>query len=214
MIKKKGYVQLSTTHGNLNLELYCDVVPKTCENFIKLSANGYYDGSPFHRSIRNFILQGGDPTGTGKGGESVWGKPFDDEFKPHLVHQGRGILSMANSGPNTNKSQFFITYRSCRHLDNKHTVFGKVVGGLTTVQAIEEIETDNKDRPIEDVHIIKAIVFVNPFQEAENELTKRRKEELAAHKGVELKQRRRENSKDQLKTFSSGVGKYINPDLK
>ncbi|XP_022666949.1 peptidyl-prolyl cis-trans isomerase-like 2 isoform X3 [Varroa destructor] len=214
MVKKKGYVQLTTNHGNLNLELLCDIVPKTCENFIKLCEREYYDGSIFHRSIRNFILQGGDPTGTGRGGESAWGEPFSDEFKSHLVHQGRGVLSMANSGPNTNKSQFFITYRSCRHLDNKHTVFGKVVGGLPTLQTIEEIETDNKDRPIEEVRLIKATVFVNPFQEADDELAKKRDEEKAIQEGEELKERRRENSKVKLKTFSTGVGKYINPELK
>ncbi len=104
-VKKKGYVRLVTNVGPLNLELHCDYVPKTCENFMKLCQKGYYDGTKFHRSIKHFMLQGGDPTGTGTGGESLWGKPFKDEFKQFLSHQGRGILSMANSGPNTNKSQ-------------------------------------------------------------------------------------------------------------
>uniref|UniRef100_A0AAY5ESG3 RING-type E3 ubiquitin-protein ligase PPIL2 n=1 Tax=Electrophorus electricus TaxID=8005 RepID=A0AAY5ESG3_ELEEL len=147
-VKKKGYVRLHTNKGDLNLELHCDKVPKAGENFIKLCKKAYYDGTVFHRSIRNFMIQGGDPTGTGTGGESFWGKPFADEFKPNLSHTGRGVLSMANSGPNTNKSQFFITFRSCTYLDRKHTVFGRVVGGFGTLTAMENVESDPKtDRP-------------------------------------------------------------------
>lgn len=104
-VKKKGYVRFLTNFGALNLELYCDQVPKTCENFLKHCQTGYYNGCLFHRSIRNFMLQGGDPTGAGNGGSSIWGKKFDDEIRPNLSHAGRGILSMANSGPNTNGSQ-------------------------------------------------------------------------------------------------------------
>uniref|UniRef100_A0AAY4BSM6 PPIase cyclophilin-type domain-containing protein n=1 Tax=Denticeps clupeoides TaxID=299321 RepID=A0AAY4BSM6_9TELE len=147
-VKKKGYVRLHTNKGDLNLELHCDKVPKAGENFLKLCKKGYYDGTIFHRSIRNFMIQGGDPTGTGTGGESFWGKPFRDEFRPNLSHTGRGILSMANSGPNTNKSQFFITFRSCTYLDRKHTVFGRVVGGFEALTAMENVESDTKtDRP-------------------------------------------------------------------
>lgn len=205
LVKKKGYVQLQTTHGNLNLELFCNVVPKTCENFVGLCRKGYYDGTKFHRSIRNFILQGGDPTGTGKGGSSLWGKPFKDEFKPNLVHQGRGVLSMANEGPNTNGSQFFVTYRSCRHLDGKHTVFGKVVGGLDALSAIEAVETDNKDRPVEDVLVNRAVVFVDPFVEADEELKKQRLEE---QQKVTVS---KEPKHTTPKPFHGGVGKYIDP---
>ncbi|XP_064483461.1 RING-type E3 ubiquitin-protein ligase PPIL2-like [Ornithodoros turicata] len=201
LVKKKGYVQLVTTHGNLNLELYCNVVPKTCDNFIRLCQKGYYKGTKFHRSIRNFILQGGDPTGTGKGGESVWGKPFKDEIKPNLVHQGRGVLSMANEGPNTNGSQFFITYRSCRHLDSKHTIFGKLVGGLEALTTIEAIETDNKDRPIEDVFIRDTLVFVDPFQEVDTQLEKERQQQPVEEPVAKPQQ--------PLKEFHSGIGKYI-----
>lgn len=104
-VKKKGYVKMITNLGPLNLELACDLVPKTCENFMKHCQTGYYNGTLFHRSIRNFMVQGGDPTKTGTGGKSIWGKPFEDEFKANLVHQGRGVLSMANTGPNTNGSQ-------------------------------------------------------------------------------------------------------------
>lgn len=97
---------------------------------------------------RNFMIQGGDPTGTGRGGESIWGKPFKDELNSKLVHSGRGVVSMANSGPHTNGSQFFILYKSAKHLNFKHTVFGMVVGGLTTLSAMEKVPVDDDDRPL------------------------------------------------------------------
>ena len=119
---------------------------------------------------------------------------------------------MANSGPDTNKSQFYITYRSAKHLDNKHTVFGKLVGGMETLDAIERIGTDNKDAPVEEIKIEKVSVFVDPFQEVEEELKKQREEELAKA-SEELKKIAKPVEKKQ-KTFSSGVGKYINPAVK
>ncbi|XP_017879618.1 RING-type E3 ubiquitin-protein ligase PPIL2 [Ceratina calcarata] len=213
-VKKKGYVRLVTNFGSLNLELHCDLVAKTCENFIKHCHDGYYDGTKFHRSIRNFMIQGGDPTNTGNGGKSIWGKTFEDEFKPNLVHQGRGILSMANSGPNTNGSQFFITFRSCRHLDRKHTVFGKIVGGLETLNAIEKVEVDNKDRPIEDIIIQRAQVFVDPFQEADEQLTAERAAEIErlAQEAAKSKLDNKNEKDDVLRVYRSGIGKYIKPD--
>lgn len=209
-VKKKGYVRFLTNFGALNLELSCDLVSKTCENFMKHCQNGYYDGTKFHRSIRNFMIQGGDPTNTGNGGKSIWGKPFEDEFKPNLVHQGRGILSMANSGPNTNGSQFFITFRSCRHLDRKHTVFGKIVGGLDTLNAIEKVEVDNKDRPIEDIVIQGVQVFVDPFQEADDQLAAERAAE-AERLAQEANQSKTTDKKDNdiQKIYRSGIGKYV-----
>jgi peptidyl-prolyl cis-trans isomerase-like protein 2 len=146
--KKKGYVQFQTTHGDLNIELHCDIAPRACENFITLCERGYYNGVAFHRSIRNFMIQGGDPTGTGKGGESIWGKPFKDEPNSKLLHSGRGVVSMANSGPHTNGSQFFVLYKSATHLNYKHTVFGGVVGGLATLAAMENVPVDESDRPL------------------------------------------------------------------
>ncbi|XP_076265278.1 RING-type E3 ubiquitin-protein ligase PPIL2 [Rhynchophorus ferrugineus] len=212
-VKKKGYVRLVTNLGMLNLELYCDQVPKTCENFIKHCENGYYNGTKFHRSIRNFMIQGGDPTNTGNGGTSIWGKKFEDEFQPNLSHTGRGVLSMANSGKHTNGSQFFITFRSCKHLDNKHTIFGRVVGGMDTLNDMERVEVDNKDRPIEDIVLIKAQIFVNPYEEADELLAKEREEE----KTKEIKKIEEEKKKvireTPLKIFKSGVGKYINPNV-
>ncbi|XP_013789836.1 peptidyl-prolyl cis-trans isomerase-like 2, partial [Limulus polyphemus] len=208
-VKKKGYVQLLTNCGPLNLELHCDLTPKACENFIKLCQNNYYNDTIFHRSIRNFMIQGGDPTGTGKGGQSFWGEPFKDEFRPNLSHQGRGILSMANSGRDINKSQFFITFRSCQHLDRKHTIFGRVVGGLDTLNNIERIETDDKDKPIEDIKILKVAVFVNPYEEVDEQLAKERAEEYK--KKEEEKKATTTNKKSiQLKVFREGVGKYLN----
>lgn len=213
LVKKKGYVRLTTNLGNLNLELYCDTVPKTCENFIKLAQKGYYNGTVFHRSIRHFMLQGGDPTGTGSGGDSYWGGTFKDEFRPQYSHTGRGVLSMANSGPDTNKSQFFITYRSCKHLDGKHTIFGKLVGGMDTLTALESVGTDNKDRPVEEIRLERATVFVDPFGEVEEELKQKRAEEL--EKAAALKKPAIAKSKDEeRKVFTSGVGKYINPVVK
>lgn len=211
-VKKKGYVRLTTNLGDLNLELHCDMVPKTCENFIKHCASGYYNNTTFHRSIRNFMIQGGDPTGTGRGGESAWGPPFKDEFKPNLTHQGRGVLSMANSGANTNKSQFFVTYRSCRHLDNKHSVFGRIVGGMDTLSKMEKVEVDEKDRPKELIKIINVSVFVDPYEEVDQKLkNEREKEEEERIKKLEEETKAKKTSalSSQMKVHRSGVGKYI-----
>ncbi|KNC79971.1 hypothetical protein SARC_07654 [Sphaeroforma arctica JP610] len=143
-IKKSAYVRIKTNKGDMNIELYCALVPKTCENFLLLAQQGHYNGTAFHRSIKNFMIQGGDPTGTGSGGESAWGGRFADEFHAKLSHEGRGMLSMANNGEDSNGSQFFITYRSCKHLDNKHSVFGKVVGGIDTLSALEKVPVNEK----------------------------------------------------------------------
>ncbi|CAM9290422.1 unnamed protein product, partial [Phaeothamnion confervicola] len=164
-LKKKAYAQLQTSHGNVNLELHCDITPRTAENFIGLCNKGYYNGTQFHRSIRNFMAQGGDPTGTGRGGESIYGGKFADEFDNRLSHSQRGVLSMANAGRDTNGSQFFLTYKSCAHLDNQHTIFGRVVGGLNALAAIEAVPCDGKDRPKTDIVIHNAVVFVNPIED-------------------------------------------------
>ncbi|GFP90289.1 peptidyl-prolyl cis-trans isomerase cyp65 [Phtheirospermum japonicum] len=178
--KQKGYVRLQTTHGDLNIELHCDITPRTCENFVTLCQRGYYNGVAFHRNIRNFMIQGGDPTGTGRGGESIWGKPFKDELNSKLVHSGRGVVSMANSGPHTNGSQFFILYKSANHLNFKHTVFGMVVGGLTTLSAMEKVPVDDDDRPLEEIKIISIDVFVNPYAESDGEEEERTNEDNKA----------------------------------
>ncbi len=140
---------MQTSHGTIALELYDEDAPKTVQNFTKLAADGFYDGVVFHRVIEDFMIQGGDPTGTGSGGP---GYQFEDEPNDHPVV--RGALAMANAGPNTNGSQFFIvTAEACPWLDGHHTVFGRVTGGMEVVYAISQVETDARDRPIADVRI-------------------------------------------------------------
>jgi peptidyl-prolyl cis-trans isomerase B (cyclophilin B) len=140
---------LETNHGPIELELFDTEAPKTVENFVKLSRDGFYDGVVFHRVIPGFMIQGGDPTGTGMGGP---GYQFEDEINPHLVQ--RGALAMANAGPNTNGSQFFIVVAdACTWLDGLHTVFGRVTSGMETVDTISELPTDGADRPVDDVRI-------------------------------------------------------------
>ena len=169
--KKRGYVRLETSCGPLNFELRYDVAPRACENFLGLCQNGYYDNVKFHRVIRGFIAQAGDPTGKGDGGDSLWGGPFSDEIDTsRLKHDARGVLSMANSGgKNQNKSQFFITFASASHLDGRHTIFGKLVGGNETLDTIENLPVKESDdhRPRHDVSIHRSIVFVDPIPDAD-----------------------------------------------
>ena len=140
---------LHTNHGAIEIELYPDDAPKTVENFTKLAGEGFYDGVVFHRVIPDFMIQGGDPTGTGRGGP---GYTFEDEPNDRRVE--RGALAMANAGPNTNGSQFFIvTADACPWLDGKHTVFGRVAGGMDVVDDISGVDTDASDRPRQDVVI-------------------------------------------------------------
>jgi cyclophilin family peptidyl-prolyl cis-trans isomerase len=140
---------MKTNHGTIELELFDEDAPKTVENFKKLASEGFYDGVIFHRVIEDFMIQGGDPTGTGSGGP---GYQFEDEFNEHAMVLGS--LAMANAGPNTNGSQFFIvTAESCPWLDGKHTVFGRVSGGMEAVESISQVDTGPGDRPRDDVRI-------------------------------------------------------------
>jgi peptidyl-prolyl cis-trans isomerase B (cyclophilin B) len=140
---------LQTNHGAIAIELFDDDAPKTVENFLKLARDGFYNGVIFHRVIPDFMVQGGDPTGTGSGGP---GYQFEDEFNDNKVV--RGALAMANAGPNTNGSQFFIvTTEAASWLDGKHTVFGRVTDGMDVVDTISALDTDARDRPREDVVI-------------------------------------------------------------
>ncbi len=141
-----------TNMGTFECELFEDKAPKTVANFVGLAEKGYYNGVIFHRVIDNFVIQGGDPTGTGRGGESIYGGPFEDEFHPELKHDKAGVLSMANAGPNTNTSQFFITLAPTPWLDNRHSIFGQVIKGLDVVKKIGKVETIKPgDRPVKDV---------------------------------------------------------------
>ncbi|NXU71683.1 PPIL2 ligase, partial [Oreotrochilus melanogaster] len=206
-VKKKGYVRLHTNKGDLNLELHCDMVLFVYRDFSSV----FVVGRKTSKAALVCMIQGGDPTGTGT--ESYWGKPFKDEFKPNLSHTGRGVLSMANSGPNTNKSQFFITFRSCAYLDKKHTVFGRVVGGFETLTAMENVESDPKtDRPKEEIRIEATTVFVDPYEEADAQVAAEREkvqlEEEAAKTKAEVVPLKKEVQAP--KTYRQGIGKYIN----
>lgn len=171
---------IKTNKGDITLQLFDKLAPKTVKNFVELAQDGYYDGVIFHRVIPNFMIQGGDPTGTGRGGKSIYGEQFEDEFSDQLFNL-RGALSMANAGPNTNGSQFFIVtmdevpaqmvgqleaagfpaeiidaYKErggTPWLDNKHTVFGHLIAGEDIAQAIQNVERDAADKPLEDVTI-------------------------------------------------------------
>lgn len=152
---------MKTSMGTIEIELYAKLTPKTVQNFVGLAQKDYYKGVIFHRVIDNFMIQGGDPTGTGRGGASLWGGKFEDEIVPSLKHTEAGILSMANAGPNTNGSQFFITLVPTPWLDGKHTVFGKVIGGLEVVHAIGKVKTSKPyDKPLTDV-VIESITIEN-----------------------------------------------------
>lgn len=146
---------VQTNQGAFSIELFEDKAPKTTQNFIDLAEKGFYDGIIFHRVIAGFMIQGGDPTGTGRGGP---GYNIPDEFHPELKHTGEGLLSMANAGPNTGGSQFFITLDATSWLDGKHAIFGKVADGLDVVRAIGSTATDPGDRPLEDVVMEKVTI--------------------------------------------------------
>lgn len=142
--KKKYKARMETDKGTMVIELFTDKAPKTVNNFVFLAREGFYEGIMFHRVISNFMVQGGDPTGRGSGGP---GYKFEDEFHPSLKHDKQGILSMANAGPNTNGSQFFITHTPTPHLDKKHSVFGQVVEGLDVLMSIPPRDPNNPNAP-------------------------------------------------------------------
>lgn len=149
---------LVTTAGIIELELFADVAPLAVENFTTHIKNGYYDGVAFHRIIKNFMIQGGDPTESGRGGESIWGKPFKDEYKGKTFDKV-GVLAMANAGRHTNGSQFFITTAQTHWLNGKHTIFGQATPeSMITLQKLNNVATMRGDRPLERQEIIKAYI--------------------------------------------------------
>src|SRR5262245_49558007 len=152
-MKQGKYAEFETSIGNFTIELFEQQTPKTVGNFVTLAEKKFYDGVIFHRVIDGFMIQGGDPTGTGRGGP---GYQFADEFHPDLKHNSEGILSMANAGPNTNGSQFFITLAPTPHLDQRHSVFGRVSDGMDVVKKIGKTPKKAGDRPLTDV-VIKTI---------------------------------------------------------
>jgi len=157
-------VTLHTDVGDIKIELQCDLCPFACENFLALCASDYYNGCLFHRNIKGFMVQTGDPTGTGKGGSSIWGRKFDDELHDELKHDARGVLSMANSGPNTNGSQFFITYGPQPHLDLKYTIFGSVIDGFSALDELEKLPVNPKNhKSLSDTKITHVTIHANPL---------------------------------------------------
>ncbi|MFI3291279.1 MAG: peptidylprolyl isomerase [Opitutales bacterium] len=152
-------VLLNTNIGDIKIKLFEEESPKACENFVGLINKSYYDGIIFHRVIKEFMIQGGDPTGTGRGGNSLWGKPFKDEVSNGLRFNKKGLLAMANAGPNTNGSQFFITTAETPWLNGNHTIFGEVVEGYDVVEKIENCQTGFMDKPVAEQKIITAKVL-------------------------------------------------------
>ena len=151
-------VVLQTNQGDIELELNPKIASLAVGNFMALVKKGYYNGVIFHRVIKGFMIQSGDPTGTGMGGESIWGKPFKDEFYPNVVFDKPFLLAMANRGPNTNGSQFFITVAPAPWLNGGYTIFGKVIKGQEVVKKIENVATDKANRPLKEQKIIKAYI--------------------------------------------------------
>ncbi|KAF2456945.1 cyclophilin type peptidyl-prolyl cis-trans isomerase/CLD [Lineolata rhizophorae] len=207
-VKMKGYARLVTNLGEVTIELMPEWAPKAVWNFVQLAKKGYYDGISFHRNIKNFMIQGGDPTGSGRGGQSIWNKHFNDEIEGPNTHSARGIVSMANKGKNTNGSQFFITYRALPHLNRKHTIFARAVlsaadpaigagvdpaaaaRGAETLRRLEAVPTDAKDRPEEECVLSRVLVFVDPFEEflrekAEGERREKEREEVRRQGGAD-----------------------------
>ncbi|KAK4138217.1 cyclophilin-like protein [Trichocladium antarcticum] len=223
-VKHKGYARLETNLGPLTLELHTETAPKAVWNFVRLAQRGDYRAVPFHRNIRNFMVQGGDPTGTGRGGQSIWGRSFADELEgPHL-HDARGVLSMANKGKDTNSSQFFITYRRAPHLDRKHTVFGRVLldegGSEATLRKMEAAPAEEgTNRPLAEMVVHEVVVLIDPFDEFMREKG-RREDEVKTEEAL----RRAGGTDDDRTTWTgkrirgdggvedaaaAGVGKYL-----
>jgi len=227
--KRRAYVRVVTNlgGGSLNLELYCEKAPKTCYNFLMLAREGKYDDCIFHRLIPGFMIQTGDPTGTGTGGASYWGTPFRDEYdnKGAAKHDSRGMLAMANKGVGTNGSQWFITFKPTPHLDGKHTVFGKLVGGENVLDALEATPCKpGTERPAKVIKIKEVVIYKDPFEEYKQRLAKKlaHKTEQSNPSSAPKDNRKTDDinwfgvkvgNTDQPTTgtvATGGVGKYIN----
>lgn len=183
-----GKVLLKTTAGDIDIELWSKEAPKACRNFIQLCLEAYYDNTIFHRVVPGFIVQGGDPTGTGTGGESIYGAPFKDEFHSRLRFNRRGLVAMANAGPHDNGSQFFFTLGRADELNNKHTIFGKVTGDTVyNMLRLTEVDIDDDERPRNPHRIKSCEVLFNPFDDIIPREIKRLKKEKPEEENKKLK---------------------------
>lgn len=209
---KKAYVRFQTSMGNLNFQIHCDYVPQTAHSFLTHCDEGYYENTTFHRKITSFMIQGGDPLGTGFGGKSAWGGKLRDEFHKLLRHDMRGILSMANSGPDTGGSQFFVTFSPQENLDDNHTVFGELVGGNDVLNQMEMVKTGDEDRPLEDITIQRTLVYKNPFNDPLpqelDEIIKKQEEE-DAKKEADRGEWWTDPGTAAAATMDTSVGKYF-----
>lgn len=214
--KTKAYVRMETNFGPLNLELHVDKAPKTCYNFLELCKRGAYTDTIFHRNIPGFMVQGGDPTGTGKGGESIWGKPFRDELDAPGAHRHtqRGVLSMANKGPSTNGSQFFFSYRkTLPHLDAKHTVFGRLLaeegGQLNTLDKMEAVPSEpGSDRPMRSIRILHVYVLEDPFEEWKAGLQRKMaRENMSEEEQRQRAEKRKRKENDRTTWLGTNLGR-------
>ncbi|XP_042561020.1 spliceosome-associated protein CWC27 homolog [Clupea harengus] len=161
-----GKVLIKTSAGDIDVELWSKEAPKACRNFVQLCMEGYYDGTIFHRVVPEFIIQGGDPTGTGSGGESIYGRPFKDEFHSRLRFNRRGLVAMANAGPHDNSSQFFFSLGRADELNNKHTIFGKIAGDTVyNMLRLAEVECDSDERPLNPHKVRSTEVLHSPFDD-------------------------------------------------
>jgi len=210
--KRRAYVRVVTTlgGGSLNLELFCEKAPKTCYNFLQLARAGKYNNCLFHRLVPGFMIQTGDPTGTGSGGQSYWGTPFRDEhdMRNAAKHDSRGVVAMANKGPATNGSQFYITFRETPNLDKKHTVFGKLVGGEDILDALEALPVKpGTERPAKPVRITEVVIYQDPFEEykerREKKLARRAEAEQIARTGPKVNEKK---EGDDVNWFGTKVG--------
>ncbi|KAF8445831.1 peptidylprolyl isomerase-like protein 2 [Boletus edulis BED1] len=223
--KRRAYVRVITSlGGSLNLELYCEKAPKTCYNFLMLARAGKYDNCLFHRLIPGFMVQTGDPTGTGAGGQSYWGTPFRDEYdlKGAAKHDTRGIVAMANKGAGTNGSQWYITFSATAHLDNKHTVFGKLVGGEEVLDTLEKLpRKEGTERPAKPVRITEVVIHQDPFETYKTRLAKKLARRAEANEEPKTSQKTpadnvnwfgvKVGASDESSGYSpgAGVGKYL-----
>lgn len=190
-----GKVLLVTSVGDIDIELWSKEAPKACRNFVQLCMEGYYNGTTFFRVVRNFIVQGGDPTNTGHGGESIYGKPFRDEFHTRLRFVRRGLVAMANAGPDDNSSQFFFTLAATPELSKKHTIFGRVAGNtIFNMVRLGEVPTGKDDRPINPLKIVRTEILDNPF----DDIVPR----ISTKDSSEEKTNARESSSGAMKNFS------------